>query len=407
MVDSALNKTVLLVLLVLTTALTIMSLDLYAPSLPHLPEYFGTTAERVKLTIALNALTYGLGTLFYGPLSERFGRRPILLGAMVGFTLCTLFCSIATSIDQLIVARVLLGLAAAAEGVLVYSILSDTFKGSEQVRAFSVWHAACATVPIFAPILGAFVYLNFGWRTNFYLLTAITAVVTFLLWRFLPETNSPATSTFSIRQMFSDYGKLFRSRTFLGLAVIQSAAVGYFIAFPTAFPFIFSEQYGKPPEFFGYYQAGTILAFMLGNFATRALVSRFTPAQVLSIGVGIIALACALLLILTHLGVEALIVVTLPITLIAFGNGFIFTTVPPLAMSVTASAAGVSAALLLTIQTTLGSLTSVADSILSEGGTKQFANIMGVVAVVAVIAAFVAFWGHEGRLVESTEAKAG
>ncbi len=381
------NKGMVLVLLVMTTALTIMSLDLYSPSLPGLPEYFDTTAERVKLTIALNAVTYGIGTLFYGPLSERFGRRPILLGAMVGFSACAVFCSVAATIEQLVVARILLGFAAAAEGVLVYSILSDSFKGPDQVRAFSVWHAACATVPIFAPFIGTYIYESMGWRANFYLLTTIAVIATVLLWRYLPETNDPAKSTFSLRRMYSDYGKLIRSKSFLCLAVIQSAAVGFFVALPTAFPFILTTQYGMSEGFFAIYNAGTIFAFMLGNFATRATVKRLSPRRVLIVGVSVIATASTLLLLLSHSGITALLVVSIPVALIAFGNGFVFTTVPPLAMSVTASAAGVSAALLLTIQSTLGSMTSVADSILVDGGIRQFANIMFVVSVVAVVAA--------------------
>lgn len=393
--SDSVNKAFVLVLLVLTTALTIMSLDLYAPSLAHLPEYFDTTAERVKLTVALNAVTYGIGTLFYGPLSERFGRRPILLAAMLGFTSFSVFCSIAASIEQLIVARVLLGFAAAAEGVLVYSILSDRFQGREQVRAFSAWHAACATVPIFAPILGAYIFLTLGWRSNFFLLTGAAALVTILLWRFLPETIDPYRRTFSVREMLSDYSRLCRSRTFLGLAIIQSAGVGYFIALPTAFPFILSGEYGRDASFYGYYQAGTIFAFMLGNFATRAAVGKLAPPQVLSVGIAMFVFASAALLGLQYCGVSQLLIVSVPVFFMAFGNGFIFTTVPPLAMSVTASAAGVSAAVLLTIQSTLGSLTSVADSVLADGGLLQFAHIMGVVAMVAGAAWFVGFWRYE------------
>ena len=165
------SQLITLILLVLTTSLTIMSLDLYTPSLPHLPEYFGTTTQMVKLTVSLNALTYGVGTLVYGPLSERFGRRPILVGAICFATLCSLFCTLAISIEQLIVARILLGLALAAEGVLVYSIINDCFNGKDKVRAFALWGAACAVTPIFSPILGAYIFLAFGWQANFAVLT--------------------------------------------------------------------------------------------------------------------------------------------------------------------------------------------------------------------------------------------
>jgi len=386
MSDGNSNTLVTLILLVLTTSLTIMSLDLYAPSLPYLPEYFGTTAEMVKLTVSLNALTYGAGTLVYGPLSERFGRKPILIGAICFAALCCLFCTLAVTIEQLIVARILLGLALAAEGVLVYSIINDRYQGKDKVRAFAVWGAACAVIPIFSPILGAYIFVTFGWRANFAVLTTIAVALVLLLWKYLDETVNAGAQAVSLKKIGRDYLRVLSSRAFLSFAVIQSTGVGYFVAFPTAVPFILANQFDKAPEFYGYYQGGIIFAFILGVLATRRLVNAYRSDQVLTLGVCLVASGCVLLLLLAFLRAESLPLLTVPLALIAFGNGFIFTTIPPLAMDATDSPAGVSSAVLLTIQTTLGSLTSVTDSVLPDGDVRQFAMIMGVVAVVAVLA---------------------
>ncbi|MCY4338146.1 MAG: Bcr/CflA family efflux MFS transporter [Gammaproteobacteria bacterium] len=388
------NTLITLVLLVVTTSLTIMSLDLYAPSLPHLPDYFGTTTEMVKLTVSLNALTYGAGTLVYGPLSERFGRKPILIGAICCAALCCLFCTLAVSIEQLIIARILLGLALAAEGVLVYSIINDCFSGKDKVRAFAVWGAACAVIPIFSPILGAYIFVTFGWRANFAILTMMAAILTLLLYKYLEETATGKRAV-SIKLTGHDYLRVLRSRAFLCYAVIQSTAVGYFVLFPTAVPFILANQFDKAPEFYGYYQGGIIFVFILGTLTTRALVKTLAAEQVLTLGTSLVITGCVLLALVALFSPGSLPLLSVPLSLIAFGNAFLFTTIPPLAMDATESPAGVSSAALLTIQTTLGSLTSVTDSVLPEGDVRQFATIMGVVAVVAALA--LAFKGKATR----------
>ena len=111
------NKRLLLVILVAASAITMMSTDLYAPSLAHLPELLNTDPEWVKLTITLNVAAYSLATLIHGPLSDRFGRKPVLFWGLVGFTLASFLCGIAENIGALLAARMFQGVAAAVEGV--------------------------------------------------------------------------------------------------------------------------------------------------------------------------------------------------------------------------------------------------------------------------------------------------
>ena len=117
-----------LAIMVLAGSTSIMSTDLYAPSLPYLTSYFGTTPELIKLTISLNIIVYGLAQLIYGPLSDRFGRRPILLYSIVLFSIASVACAFAQNINQLLIARVLQGIFAAAETVIwTYLIKSSRF----------------------------------------------------------------------------------------------------------------------------------------------------------------------------------------------------------------------------------------------------------------------------------------
>ena len=132
------NKRKILMLVISASFITLMSTDLYIPSMAHMPELLSTSPELVKLTVGLNLLGYGIATLVHGPLSERFGRRPVLLCGMAGFTLASLFCAVAADIDQLITARVFQGIAAAVEGVVVLAIIRDIFTEKEQVRAVAV-----------------------------------------------------------------------------------------------------------------------------------------------------------------------------------------------------------------------------------------------------------------------------
>lgn len=380
---------IVLTLLILTSSLMTMSADLYAPSLPHLPDYFGTNEETVKLTMSLWFMAYGSLVLIYGPLSDRFGRRPVLAGAMAAYTVFTFFCIVAQNIEQLLAARILQGAMAGAEGVLVISIITDCFSEKGQVRAFSIYRGICAIPPILAPILGAYVYLRFGWQANFILLFAISACVTALLWKYLKESQHDRNPT-SVRILLSDYWRLVTSIRFLSLAVIMSTAIAYLVVFSATVPFILTNVLDMPTEAFGYFQAGTMLAFILGSVAAGRLVDRLGTSQLLLFGIALVALGSVILLFTVFSGTLTLATFALSMSLISFGNGPVLSTVPPLAINATTSPTGASAAMLLTVTSYLASSTSVVEGMFSNGTAMSLAVIMGGVSVIALVSYFVA-----------------
>ena len=180
-------------ILVLGSSVSIMSTDMYAPSLPDLVTWFETTPTRVQLTISLNLLAFGLAQLVHGPLSDRFGRRPVMLGSLLAVAALSVACTFAQTIDQMIVLRVLLGIAAAAEAVLGLAILKDLYDERQQVKALALLGMVIAVAPAVAPILGGFLHVAFGWQSNFYAISAMGLFAFAIVALRLPE-STPARS---------------------------------------------------------------------------------------------------------------------------------------------------------------------------------------------------------------------
>ena len=169
------------VILIAASSISVMTTDLYAPSLPHLPAIFGTDAKTVQHTMMFNLVGYELGQLVHGPMSERFGRRPIMIGGMGAAVVFSLACALAWSIDALIVARTFQGLAVCAEAVIALAVIRDVYDGPSGARILAVFGMSIAIVPAIAPIMGGFIHVWLGWRANFFLLTILALVVTLLV----------------------------------------------------------------------------------------------------------------------------------------------------------------------------------------------------------------------------------
>ncbi|MCX7056377.1 MAG: MFS transporter [Proteobacteria bacterium] len=382
------------ILIVMTSTLSTLSDNLFLPSLPHLPAYFHTTREMVKYTVSLSMLAYGSGLLFFGPLSERFGRKPVLVIAMAVFTAVSFLCTVATTIEQLIVGRVLQGVASGAEGVLVMAILVDLFDAKGQVRAFSIYRAACAIPPIFAPILGTYVYLAFGWQANFRLLTAIAATVTVSLAIFLRESHRATPVRHSFGRVLSDYALLARSRSFLCLALIMSAAIGFLVVFHMTTPFVLFEVLHQKTQVFGYVQACTMSALILGHMVAGRLVKRVSIARLMLWAVLVVIAGNILLLLAATTGALTLFTFGGAILIIAFGSAPLMSTVPALVMRATSVPTGASAAMLLTITSVTASITAVIEGRVSDGSVASYVAVLSALPCIALIAYWV---GVRGR----------
>ncbi|MCG8694367.1 MAG: multidrug effflux MFS transporter [Minwuiales bacterium] len=314
--------------LVAATATAILSTDLYAPSLPHLPEYFGTSAETVQLTMSLNLVGYGFAQLIHGPLSDRFGRRPVLLAGMAGFALFSLACALAQSIDMLITARLLQGVMACSQSVIALAVIRDLYDEKSSVKVLAAYGMAVALAPAVGPIIGGYVHVLAGWRANFLLLTGLVIAVTALIWRFLPETTVPDPHAIRPWRLLPGYAALLRQRRFMAYALICAAPMGALFGFITAGPFVLIDQFGVPTQNYGYYQAAFVLAYFLGSLTANRAASRFGIETILRTGLAIGAAGGGSLPGLLLAGLAGPLAVTFAMSVFAFGLGLSFATAP-------------------------------------------------------------------------------
>ena len=380
------NKLTLLILLVSASVITMMSTDLYVPSLAHLPELLGTSPELVKLTVSLNIAAYGIATLVHGPLSERFGRRPVLLWGMVGFTLASFLCAGAADIGQLLFARILQGIAAAVEGVVVLAIIRDVFSQKEQVRAIAIYGIATAFAPAVAPLLGGYIHVYFGWRMNFYFLTGLAILVTLLITLFLKETTGKDYTALNPKEIFADYYGLLSNKLFLTYVTIGGCTLGCIFVFITAGPFILIKNHGVATEHFGYFQGVLVLAFVIGSLLATRMARTHSVRTILRTGVYIAVFGALLLLAITLSGLETPITLISAIAVIVFADGPIFAVVPTLAMNSTDKRTGAAAAMIVSAEMGIGSLAALAVSWIHDGTATPMIITMQVLVVIIVLA---------------------
>jgi DHA1 family bicyclomycin/chloramphenicol resistance-like MFS transporter len=391
----------ILTALVLASTAAMMSAHLYTPSMPHLVDYFHTTPAVVKLSLSLNALAFAFLQLFYGPLSDRFGRRPVMLGGMTGFVVFSLACAFAQSINQLISARILQGMSAAAEAVLVYAIIHDLFDDTDRVRALAIYGMVIALTPAIAPIVGGYVHVWLGWRANFVLITATGVLAIILIWRLLPESSIPDKDGMQPKLILKEYGKLLANRGFMNYAVMTGSGSGVIMAFVTAGPFIFISYFKVATEHYGLYLVIPVLFFIVSNMITQRVVGKINIEILLRIGLGNAAMGSIGVTMLIFSSTQGPLSLILTFAVITFGLGPVFAIAPMRALDTTDSPTGVASAMLNTIPMLLGGLASISLSIFHDGTSRPLAfTVLGLLC----IAGF-SYWiasQHKGRIMERT-----
>jgi DHA1 family bicyclomycin/chloramphenicol resistance-like MFS transporter len=384
------NFTLVLAIMVLAGSGSIMSTDLYAPSLPYLTEFFGTTPELLKLTISLNLIVYGFAQLIYGPLSDRFGRRPVFLGSIILFSIASLACAFAQSIDQLLIARVLQGFFAAAEAVMCLAVFKDLFTEQEQVKGFAIYGMSIALAPAVAPVLGGYIHVLFGWEYNFYLMAAIGTLTAFLIFLLLPESTTPDPHALKIKSIARNYMTVIRNPVFMVYGVLAGLALGLIYAFVTGAPFILISYFGVEIQHFGYYQAAIVVPFFLGSMLATRLVDFWPSVRVFNLGLTVLIFGAVMVVGFVFIGGLSPYSLTFAYLFIAFGLGPVFAVATSKAMAAVERSAGSAAAMFGSLEIGLSGVIAAMVSVFHDDTPAPFGIVVGLTGLAALVLGVIA-----------------
>ena len=371
-------------LLVAITACGTLGMHLVIPALPATAQALHVSAGTIQLTITLCLIGLAAGQLAYGPISDRFGRRPVLLAGLALFTLAGLATALAPSAALLILARILQSIGGCAGLVLGRAMVRDAAEGDRATKQLALLTLVMSMAPAIAPVFGGYAVAWFGWRAAFGVLAAVGAVTLALTaWR-LPETNQPGRRTGA--SLLAGSMRLARSPAFRGFALGGACTTTSFYAFMAASPFIFINLLHQTPQRVGLYYMLLMVGLAAGGFTANRLAGRVRMEWVLR-GANLLAIAAAAgFLLAWATGVLNVATVVGSVGLFMMGAGIASPFALTSAISVNPNAIGAASGLYGAVQMLYGALCTVIVASWAPGSVPTVGVVMLGSAVLGQVA---------------------
>jgi DHA1 family bicyclomycin/chloramphenicol resistance-like MFS transporter len=308
--------------LALLAALAPLSTDMYLPSLPAIGRDLGAGTSGVQLTLSAFLVGFAAGQFVYGPLSDKHGRRPVLIAGLVVFALATVACTFAPSIETLVAARFVQALGGAAPVVLARAVVRDLYEGPRAGRELSRMGTIMGVVPAAAPVLGGLIHELMGWRATFGFVVLYAAAMLAIVVVGLPETiRARQTGPISFLGILRGFRELFRHRGYRIYVGLNSFTYAGLFAFISGSSFVLQGVYGLGEIPYALSFATMVLGFIGGTLIAQRLVGVRGLDGVIAFGVACQAGAGLLMLALALVGTGSSLELTLPMALYAVGVG--------------------------------------------------------------------------------------
>jgi DHA1 family bicyclomycin/chloramphenicol resistance-like MFS transporter len=361
------------------TAFGPLSIDMYLPSLPTLERAFGTTATSVQLTLSAFLAGMAIGQAFYGPLSDRFGRKPPLYFGLTVYVAASVACAYAPSVDAMIVLRFVQAASGCAGIVVARAIVRDLVEGAEAARAFSTLILVMGVAPILAPLLGGYVLQWFGWQAIFWALAAFGLACLVAVATRVPETRPPELRTSGgIVSAVIVYARLVADRRFLGYSLTSGLALAGMFVYITTSPHLFIDVFGVSTQAYGWLFGGNAAGFIAVSQLNRLLLRRFDMHRILAWGVRINLGAGLVLLLVAVSGFDGLAAILAPLFVAIASLGILMPNAVAAALAGHAVHAGSASALIGTTQFVLGAAAgAIAAGLHSESALAMAVAIAG------------------------------
>lgn len=369
------------------TAFAPMSVDMYLPGFTAVQHELRTTPDAVQRTLVVFFLGLALGQVFWGPVSDRFGRkRPLLLGVAL-YGLASVGCALATSIDSLLLWRLLQALSGCAGIVIARSMVRDLYPPVDAARVFSRLTLVLGAAPILAPLAGVAILQTLGWRAIFAVLAVFGAAcfaAALALPESLPVSARSGASQRPVRNALRIYGELLRDRRYIGFALSGALGQSAMFAYIAGGPFVFMQVFGLSTTQFGWLFGFNALGLIGASQINHALLRRVSSEVLLGRALRSLTVWAAAMLASAALNVGGFWGVAIPLFLALSSLGFSFPNATALALAHQSGRVGSAAALIGSIQFTLATLSGAAVGLFTTPSAAPMAAVFCLFACLAL-----------------------
>jgi DHA1 family bicyclomycin/chloramphenicol resistance-like MFS transporter len=357
--------------------------------LPAIELAFHADYGRVQLVLSLFLASVAVAQIFIGPLSDRFGRRPVLLAGFVVFVAACIASPFAPNIDALVAARIVQGATGCVGIVLGRAIVRDLFDRRQAASMIGYVTMGLAVAPMVAPLIGGLLQELFGWTAVFWFMALLGIACIAITWAHVPETNFTPTPRLSFATIFRDFARLLRSMEFLLFTASSSLTTGVFFAFLGAVPYVAERMLGLSPAVYGLWFACAPIGYALGNFLSGRYTERVGVARMILAGNALALVAAAVPPLLYLAGTFGAATLFLPMMLTGLANGLSLPSAISGAISVRPDIAGAASGLSGAAQIGVGAVLSAVGGVIIAGEESPM-PIFAIMVVAALIAALVA-----------------
>ena len=380
----------MIILLAAVSALGPVGMQILLPALPVIKQKFYVTNDVAQLTLSLSMLAIAIGTLVYGPLSDKFGRKRVMLVGIIITIFGSIVCFVADSIMLLISGRFIQAFGGAVGLVLARAIVRDVYGPEEAARVIATLVMVMVVLPMMSPALGGELMQRFGFESVFIVIAFASAIAFVFLFLWLPETLAKPVPFEGVKSMLMTFSKLFASRVFCGYAFCVTFVSVVFFSFISAAPEIMVSVLKRPPTEYGYYFIMIPAGFMTGNYVARHFGRTISIDNMIAIGASIGVSGIVLALLLQILGMSSPVALFLPIALAVFGNGITLPNAQAAAINEFAEYAGTALGLTGFLHMAVSSVAAQAVALIFNGTVYP---LLGLMLVASIISLLIFRWG--------------
>ncbi|EPJ47270.1 MAG: hypothetical protein OFPII_14610 [Osedax symbiont Rs1] len=372
-------------ILIMLSALGPVALNIFLPSMPNLTESLRTSYDISQLTLTLYLVATALSQLILGPLSDKYGRRPIILAGVAVYIVASFSCAFAVNIEQLIIGRIFQAAGGCAGLVVTRAMVRDLYDQNKATSILGYMTMIMAIAPMMSPIIGGYLDQWSSWRASFYLVSVLGLMVFMLSFNKLHETNHQLVADMKLGNIIAKYRLLIVQRQYLGYVLGTSFGSAVFFAFIAGAPFYATKVLGLQPSEYGFYFIMVSCGYMSGNFISGRFATRLCGRLMLKMSSVVLTLGICVLIYFSYIGYDHPAYLFIPMSLVACSNGIAIPNGMSGAISAVPKLAGTASGLAGFMQISLGAAITFIVGYFHNGTATPMVVCMVVSAIFSVL----------------------